>query len=98
MAAASITPCSTCLYDYDNWAVSGNVGWSFEELLPLFKRSEDFTVPELWNDPITAKFWSRGGELTLEKPKMLGRMVPALIKTIQELNMTIVKYFNSGRI
>jgi choline dehydrogenase len=27
---------------YDRWAARGNRGWSFEELLPYFKRSEDF--------------------------------------------------------
>jgi choline dehydrogenase len=29
-------------WDYDNWADMGNEGWSFEELLPVFKRGEDF--------------------------------------------------------
>ena len=28
--------------DYDTWAQLGNRGWSFEEVLPLFKRSESF--------------------------------------------------------
>ncbi|MEU9890721.1 GMC family oxidoreductase N-terminal domain-containing protein [Sphaerisporangium sp. NPDC051011] len=28
--------------DYDNWAALGNEGWSYEELLPYFKRLEDF--------------------------------------------------------
>jgi choline dehydrogenase len=28
--------------DYDHWAQSGNEGWSFDEILPYFKRSEDF--------------------------------------------------------
>jgi choline dehydrogenase-like flavoprotein len=27
--------------DYDDWARSGLAGWSFEEVLPLFRRSED---------------------------------------------------------
>lgn len=27
--------------DYDNWAALGNPGWSYEEVLPLFKRSEN---------------------------------------------------------
>jgi choline dehydrogenase len=26
--------------DYDNWAALGNPGWSYDEVLPLFKRSE----------------------------------------------------------
>jgi len=26
--------------DYDHWAASGNPGWSYDELLPYFKRSE----------------------------------------------------------
>ena len=28
--------------DYDTWAQLGNRGWSFEEVLPVFKRSEHF--------------------------------------------------------
>ena len=28
--------------DYDNWAYMGNPGWSYEEVLPYFKKSEDF--------------------------------------------------------
>ena len=28
--------------DYDTWAYLGNAGWSWDDVLPLFKRSEDF--------------------------------------------------------
>jgi choline dehydrogenase len=28
--------------DYDAWAYLGNAGWSYDDVLPLFKRSEDF--------------------------------------------------------
>jgi choline dehydrogenase len=28
--------------DYDTWAYLGNAGWGYEDVLPLFKRSEDF--------------------------------------------------------
>ena len=27
--------------DYDNWAKLGNTGWSYDEVLPYFKKSED---------------------------------------------------------
>ena len=28
--------------DYDNWAQAGNLGWSYDDVLPLFKRSESY--------------------------------------------------------
>ena len=28
--------------DYDGWAAAGNRGWSYEDVLPYFRRSEDF--------------------------------------------------------
>jgi choline dehydrogenase len=28
--------------DYDGWAARGNDGWAYDDVLPLFKRSEDF--------------------------------------------------------
>lgn len=33
--------------DYDNWARIGNEGWSYEEVLPYFKKSEDNENPEV---------------------------------------------------
>lgn len=28
--------------DFDNWAALGNTGWGYDDVLPLFKRSEDY--------------------------------------------------------
>nr|WP_187358794.1 GMC family oxidoreductase N-terminal domain-containing protein [Pseudoduganella aquatica] len=28
-------------WDYDNWAAQGNPGWSYQDVLPLFKRAEN---------------------------------------------------------
>ncbi|CAG0894153.1 unnamed protein product [Darwinula stevensoni] len=33
--------------DYDNWAALGNPGWSFNDLLPLFIRAENFLVKDV---------------------------------------------------
>jgi choline dehydrogenase len=32
--------------DYDHWAYLGNAGWSWADVLPLFRRSEDFDAGE----------------------------------------------------
>lgn len=36
--------------DYDLWSNMGNPGWSFKEVLPYFKKVENFKVPE-YQDP-----------------------------------------------
>lgn len=35
--------------DYDEWAEMGNYGWSYDEVLPLFKKMERNLIPELKN-------------------------------------------------
>lgn len=33
--------------DFDQWAAFGNTGWSYEEILPYFRKSEDQRNPYL---------------------------------------------------
>ena len=42
--------------DYDRWAAMGNTGWSYEDVLPYFKRSED-------NQEFSGKYHGKGGPL-----------------------------------
>lgn len=35
--------------DYNDWSKLGNSGWSYEEVLPYFKKSEGNRVPEVSN-------------------------------------------------
>ncbi|KAI5643258.1 GMC oxidoreductase domain-containing protein [Phthorimaea operculella] len=49
--------------DYDEWAAYGNTGWSYEEVLPYFKKSENYSEPlseEL------SKYHSKDGYLSVE--------------------------------
>ncbi|XP_060533150.1 glucose dehydrogenase [FAD, quinone]-like [Cylas formicarius] len=48
--------------DYDRWAEVGNRGWSYEEVLPYFKKSEDIRIPEYMDDP----YHGRNGYLSVE--------------------------------
>ena len=41
-------------WDYDHWASLGNPGWSYDEVLPLFKRSEH-------NEQFQNEFHGQGG-------------------------------------
>lgn len=36
--------------DYNRWADHGNYGWSYDEILPYFKKSEDQRNPYLAKD------------------------------------------------
>lgn len=44
--------------DYDEWAALGNAGWSYQDVLPYFKRSEH-------NEQLTNNYHSQGGELNV---------------------------------
>ncbi|HMO46001.1 MAG TPA: FAD-dependent oxidoreductase [Rubrivivax sp.] len=48
--------------DYDHWAALGNPGWSYDEVLPLFKRSEH-------NEQIHDDFHGQGGPLNVTYPR-----------------------------
>lgn len=49
-------------WDYDHWASLGNTGWSYNEVLPLFKRAEN-------NEQFTDAFHGQGGPLNVTYPR-----------------------------
>lgn len=49
-------------HDYDRWADEGNRGWSYDELLPYFRRSEHF-------EPGESEWHGRGGELNVAEQR-----------------------------
>ncbi|XP_015112870.1 glucose dehydrogenase [FAD, quinone] [Diachasma alloeum] len=48
--------------DYDYWAALGNHGWSYEEVLPYFKKSEKFKIPNCYN----ASYHGTNGNVCVE--------------------------------
>ncbi|XP_017779927.1 PREDICTED: glucose dehydrogenase [FAD, quinone]-like isoform X2 [Nicrophorus vespilloides] len=48
--------------DYDNWESYGNPGWSYKDVLPYFKKSENMRIPEYQND----YYHGRDGFLSVE--------------------------------
>jgi choline dehydrogenase-like flavoprotein len=45
-------------WDYDHWASLGNTGWSYADVLPYFKRSED-------NSELDGAYHGKGGPLSV---------------------------------
>lgn len=50
--------------DYDEWAAAGNKGWSYEEVLPYFKKSENYS--EILTDT-TQIYHNKGGYMYVEQ-------------------------------
>ncbi|KPI93222.1 Glucose dehydrogenase [acceptor] [Papilio xuthus] len=48
--------------DYNDWARMGNEGWSYSEILPYFKKSENIQINELKN----SSYHGKGGYLDID--------------------------------
>jgi choline dehydrogenase-like flavoprotein len=62
--------------DYDSWAVD-NPGWSYDEVLPYFIKSEDNRNPYL---AANKKYHGTGGYLTIQEPSYTTPMLNAFIQ------------------
>jgi choline dehydrogenase-like flavoprotein len=77
--------------DYDNWASSGNVGWSYDDVLPYFKKSEDIQVAI--KDDNASKLHGTSGLLTIERFGDIDPLKSVLIDAWQEMGY---KYLENG--
>ena len=56
--------------DYDHWASLGNAGWSWDDVLPLFKKVEDYQHG-------ADEMHGAGGELRVEEPRVRWEILDA---------------------
>jgi choline dehydrogenase-like flavoprotein len=52
--------------DFDEWAAAGNEGWSYDEVLEYFKKSEDFKPTASENSP-ELHYHGKGGPLSVQR-------------------------------
>ncbi len=76
--------------DYDDWATAGATGWSYDEVLPYFKRSED---NERGEDP----FHGVGGPLTVAESRSMHPLVDAMIQAAHQAGHELNPDFNGAR-
>ncbi|KAI4454913.1 glucose-methanol-choline gmc oxidoreductase [Holotrichia oblita] len=66
--------------DFDNWASKGNPGWSYEEILPYFKKSENVKLENYEPD-----YHQEEGPLTIEDNQYINEDSKAFITGAKEL-------------
>ncbi|XP_045465776.1 glucose dehydrogenase [FAD, quinone] [Harmonia axyridis] len=71
--------------DYDGWSADGNVGWSYDEVLPYFLKSEDNRNPYLTKTP----YHNTGGYLTVQESPWRTPLSIAFLQAGRELGYDI---------
>ena len=75
--------------DYDYWAALGNDGWSWQDVLPVFKQSEDYQHG-------ADKFHGVGGELRVEERRVDWEILDAWREAAEEMGIPKIREFNRG--
>lgn len=78
--------------DYNDWEAMGNRGWSFKDVLPFFKKSED----NLQINEMDSGYHSQGGLVTVTKFNYQEPIIFDVLKAGQELGMHPSGYFVFG--
>ncbi len=74
--------------DYDQWASLGNAGWSFADVLPYFKRSED-------NADFGGDYHGKGGPLPVNKLRTDNPVQQTFLQAAREAQFRIREDFNA---
>jgi choline dehydrogenase len=75
--------------DYDYWASLGNAGWSWEDVLPLFKKVEDYQHG-------ADEMHGVGGELRVEESRLRWEILEAWRDAAEECGIPKIREFNRG--
>jgi len=75
--------------DYDFWAGLGNRGWGWDDVLPIFKKSEDYQHG-------ADEFHGSGGELRVEERRVNWEILDAWRDAAEECGIPKIEEFNRG--
>ena len=77
--------------DYDTWAQLGNRGWSYREVLPIFRDMESY------QGDADDEYRGRGGLLKVTESNESGPLYDALIKAAGEVGIEYTKDYNGAK-
>ncbi|WP_407165510.1 GMC family oxidoreductase [Bradyrhizobium sp. ORS 111] len=75
--------------DYDHWRQLGLTGWSYSDVLPVFKRLEDHFLGESEHHGI-------GGGWRIEAPRLSWQVLDAVGDAAEEMGIKRIPDFNTG--
>jgi choline dehydrogenase len=75
--------------DYDHWARLGNEGWSYEDVLPLFRKSEH-------NERLDDRFHGRGGPLNVADHRFRHPLSEMFVSAARETGVAENADFNGA--
>jgi choline dehydrogenase len=75
--------------DYDHWSALGNKGWSWDEVLPYFLRTEDYAHG-------ASELHGAGGELRVEERRVHWEILDAWRDAAAECGIPKIEEFNRG--
>jgi choline dehydrogenase len=75
--------------DFDHWASLGNRGWGWDDVLPVFKKSEDYQHGE-------DEFHGTGGEVRVEERRVNWEILDAWRNAAAESGIPKIDEFNRG--
>ncbi len=76
--------------DFDNWAQSGNTGWSYDEVLPYFKRSEASSC-------LSDAFHGVDGAVQIEMPKNTHPLQELCFQALEDLGVARNPDYNGAQ-
>ena len=77
--------------DYDTWAQLGNRGWSYSDVLPIFREMENY------EGEADDEFRGRGGPLKVTESFETGAIYDALIEAAGQVGINYTKDYNGAQ-
>ena len=78
--------------DYDQWAKMGNKGWSYEEVLPYFRKSESYNHE--FAARLGSKYFGIDGPLRIRKYNYSASSLPDLVLQVRKDYLLYILFFS----
>ncbi|MCC2101411.1 MAG: GMC family oxidoreductase N-terminal domain-containing protein, partial [Hyphomicrobiales bacterium] len=77
-------------WDYDHWASLGNPGWSYADVLPYFRKSEN-------NETHADEFHGKGGPLNVAELRTGNPFQQRFLDAVSECQLPLTSDFNGAK-